>query len=105
MAKKFKKGDNVIVITGSDKGKRGKIISVQKDRVLVDGINLCTFHKKPSAQQPGQIIKKEKTVHISNISHHEDGKPIKIKFVINGSEDKKLTDKNRVSKKTGKKID
>ena len=57
MAKKFKKGDNVIVITGSDKGKTGKIISVEKDRVTIEGINIATIHKKPSAQQPGHIIK------------------------------------------------
>jgi len=106
MSNKFKKGDNVIVITGSNKGKTGKILKILKDKVLVEGVNLCTIHKKPSSQQPGQIIKQEKMIHISNISHVEDGKAVKIKFVIvKGDNNKKFSNKDRVSKKTSKKID
>lgn len=105
MANKFKKGDNIIVITGSDKGKIGKIMSVLNDRVIVEGVNISTIHKKPTSQQPGQILKKEKAIHISNISHVEDGKAIKIKYTINDGNEKIFTRKSRTSKKTGKKID
>jgi len=105
MANKFKKGDNVIVITGAEKGKVGKILSVQESRVIVEGVNLVTIHQKPTSQQPGQIKKEERSVHISNISHVENGKPVKIKFVINNGEGKNFAKKDRVSKKSGKKID
>jgi large subunit ribosomal protein L24 len=106
MANKFKKGDQIIVISGSDKGKVGKIISILKDRVVVEGVRLVTIHKKPTGQQLGQIKKEERSIHISNISHVENGKSIKIKFVINSDgDDKKSVKKDRVSKKTGKKIE
>lgn len=104
MASKFKKGDEVIVITGSSKGKLGKIVSVLGEKVTVEGANMATIHKKPNAQNPGQIIKKEKPIHISNIAHVEDGKPVKVKFVTEPGEGKSFTRKGRVSKKSGKKI-
>ena len=58
--KKFKKGDQVIIISGSSKKKIGKIISVMGDKVLVEGVNIATVHKKPTSQTPGQIIKVQK---------------------------------------------
>jgi len=105
MANKFRKGDQVIVISGSDKGKVGKLISILNDRVIVEGVRLATIHKKPTGQELGQIKKEERSIHISNISHVEDGKSIKIKFVINSGGEKKPIKKDRVSKKTGKKIE
>jgi large subunit ribosomal protein L24 len=105
MASKFKKGDQIIVISGSDRGKVGKIISILNDRVVVEGVRLVTIHKKPTGQQLGQIKKEERSIHVSNISHVEDGKSIKIKFVINSDGEKKSIKKDRVSKKTGKKIE
>ena len=105
MAKKFRKGDQVIVISGSDKGKVGKLVSNLNDRVIVEGVRLATIHKKPTGQELGQIKKEERSIHISNISHVEDGKSIKIKFVINSDGEKKSIKKDRVSKKTGKKIE
>jgi large subunit ribosomal protein L24 len=105
MANKFKKGDNIIVITGSDKGKTGKILSVKNDKVIVEGINIATIHQKPNSQQPGEIKKIEKAINISNISHLENGSPIKIKFVSDKKDgEKSFASKNRVSKKTGNKI-
>ena len=104
MAKKFKKGDQVIVLTGSSKGVSGKITSLTSDKVIVEGVNLATVHKKPTSTNPGQILKVEKPIHISNISHVEDGKAVKIKFVTDAGEGKIFTRKNRVSKKSGKKI-
>ncbi len=105
MANKFKKNDQVIVITGSDKGKSGKILSIHNDKVLVEGIKLATVHKKPTSSTPGQILKVEKPIHISNVSHVENGKAVKVKFVVEPGEGKAFTRKFRVSKKSGKKID
>jgi large subunit ribosomal protein L24 len=104
MANKFKKGDSVIVITGSQKGKIGKIKSILNDRVIVEGVNFAKIHKKPTSQSAGQIVEVEKSIHISNISHEEDGKAVKIKFIIESGEKEVFTRKYRVSKKTGKKI-
>jgi large subunit ribosomal protein L24 len=104
MVNKFKKGDEVIVVTGSSKGKIGKINSILSEKALVGGVNIATVHKKPNAQNPGQIVKVEKPIHLSNISHVENGKPIKIKFVTESGEGKSFTKKIRVSKKSGKKI-
>ncbi len=107
MAIKFKKGDQVIVIAGSNKGKIGSILSIKDNRVLVEGVNLATVHKKPTSNQAGEIVKVAKPIHISNISHIENGKPVKVGFKIEASEKagKNFAGKIRVSKKTNKKID
>ena len=100
MASKLKKGDTVIVLTGKDKGKKGEILKVLSDenRVLVSGINLATIHKKPTAQTPGQRVKEEKPIHISNVAFCENDKPVKVGFeVVDGK-------KARISKKTKNKI-
>lgn len=101
---KFKKDDKVIVITGSSKGKSGKIKSISGDKVIVEGANLATIHKKPTQSSPGQIIKSEKPIHISNISHVEDGKAVKVKINIDSGEGKSFKRKSRISKKSNKKI-
>ncbi len=105
MAKKFKKNDQVIVIAGSSKGKVGKIISTLDSKVTVEGVNLATVHKKPTSSTPGQIVKVEKPIHVSNVSHVENDKAIKVKFVIDSGDAKVFARKYRVSKKSGKKID
>jgi len=104
MAQKFKKGDQVIVISGSSKGRVGRIVSLSATKVIVEGANVATVHKKPTSSTPGQIIKVEKPIHVSNISHVEDGKAVKIKFVTESGEGKIFTRKSRISKKSGKKI-
>jgi large subunit ribosomal protein L24 len=66
----IKKGDMVQVITGDDKGKKGRIIEMRNSekRALVEGINIVSRHTKPNAKnQNGGIIKKEAPVHISNL--------------------------------------
>ncbi|MDH5369257.1 MAG: 50S ribosomal protein L24 [Gammaproteobacteria bacterium] len=69
---KIKKGDDVIVITGKDKGKRGIVsrVMLDVDRVLVDGINMVKKHQKPNpaAGAPGGIIDKEMPMAISNVA-------------------------------------
>jgi len=70
MKKKKKKGDNVMVITGKDKGKTGEVLSVlpAKQRVLVRGVNIVKRHTKPSQTAPGGIVERESTVHLSNVA-------------------------------------
>lgn len=66
----IKKGDNIIVIAGKDKGKTGKIARVipENERVVVDGINIVKKHQRPSkSNQKGQIINKLLPIHISNV--------------------------------------
>jgi len=67
---KIRKGDNVVVITGKDKGKRGAVLSVDGERVLVEGVNKVKKHVRPNPmkQQPGGILEKELSIHISNVA-------------------------------------
>ncbi|MBR6438596.1 MAG: 50S ribosomal protein L24 [Bacteroidales bacterium] len=71
MSKMFlKKGDSVVVIAGTQKGKKGTVLSVdvEKQRAIVDGVNLVSKHTKPNTENPkGGIIKKEASIHVSNI--------------------------------------
>lgn len=67
---RIKQGDDVIVLVGKDKGRRGKVESVVDDRVVVDGINLVKKHAKgnPQMGDPGGIQEKELSIHISNVA-------------------------------------
>ena len=100
MANRIKKGDTVIVIAGKDKGRIGEVLQVlvTDNRVLVSGVNEATVHKKATMNTPGQRAKEIKPIHISNVSHVENGKPVKVGFKV---EDGK---KIRVSRKTKNKI-
>lgn len=100
---KIKKDDMVIVTTGKDNGKKGKVISVDKEkhRVLVEGINLVTKHQKPNATNTqGGIITKEAPIDISNVMFLSDDVPTRVGFKFD-EKGKKV----RVAKKTGKIID
>ncbi len=105
MSQKFKKNDQVIVISGSDKGKIGKILSVSGEKVIVEGINIAVVHKKPTSSDPGKILKIEKEIHKSNISHTDSVKAIKVKFFVESGDKKPYLTKTRLSKKSGKKIE
>jgi large subunit ribosomal protein L24 len=66
----IKKGDEVLVVAGNDKGQRGRVLMVnpQKERVLVEGINMRTHHEKPSQDNPqGGRLKREAAIHASNV--------------------------------------
>jgi large subunit ribosomal protein L24 len=96
---KIKSGDTVKVIAGDHKGSEGKVLQIlkDKDRVLVEGVNLVSKHTKPSAQSPqGGIIKKEASLHISNVLLVEDGVAVRVGFKVDGDT------KTRISKKTKK---
>jgi len=97
-----KKNDEVIIITGDDKGKKGRVIDVdrQNQRVFVDGVNLNSKHTKPNAKNPnGGIIKTPGSIHISNVQLISDGKATR----IGRKEEKGKT--VRVSRKTVKILD
>ena len=70
MAIKLRKGDEVVVITGDDKGSKGKILQVlrEKNRVLVEGINMSKKHERKTQDNPqGAIVEREATIHYSNV--------------------------------------
>ena len=104
MNKKFKlkKGDEVIVLSGKDKGKKGKIIKMfpKKDKAIVSEINKVKKNNKPDNNQPGGITEKEMPIHISNLSFFDpsSNKAVKIGFKFN--KEKKI----RINKLTGKEI-
>jgi large subunit ribosomal protein L24 len=96
---KIKKDDLVQVITGKDKGKSGKVLSVdtKNNKVLVEGVNMVSKHSKPSmTNQQGGIIEKEAPIDISNVMYVHKGKPVRVGF----QGEKK--DKVRVAKVNGK---
>ena len=102
--KKFniKKGDTVYVNAGNDKGKTGKVLEVlrDKDRVIVEGVNMVSKHTKPNPKAPqGGIIKQEAGIHISNVQLVDNaGKPTKVAHKeVDGK-------KVRIAKTTGEEI-
>lgn len=86
MAAKIKKGDNVVVLAGRDKGKAGEVLKVlPKDgRAVVRGVNMVKRHTKQSAQSEGGILSKEATIDLSNIAvaDPKDGKPTRVGFKV-----------------------
>jgi len=83
MAKlKIKKGDQVIVIAGKDKGKKGEVLKAlpQENRVIVTGVNIVKKHQKPGKGAAGGIVSKELSIHISNVQHIDpkSGKPTRV---------------------------
>ena len=101
MIKKYKKGDEVIVTTGKDKGKIGKIakVIVSSDKVLIPGINVAKKHEKPSQDSKGGIVNKDMPISISNILAYDtkNKKPSRVGFKI--EEGKKV----RILKSSGEK--
>lgn len=100
---KLKKGDEVIVLAGKDKGKTGKITLVkpQVNKAIVAGINKVKKHQKPDSNQAGGITEKEMPIHISNLAYYDISlkKGVRLGFKIN---DKK--NKVRINKKNQKEI-
>ena len=99
----IRKGDNVIVLAGRDKGKTGKVqkVLVSEQRAIVEGINMVSKSTKPSAQNPqGGIVKQEAPMHISNLSliDPKSGKATRVSIKHEG--------KNviRIAKKSGEEI-
>ena len=100
-----KKDDTVIVITGKDKGKKGRVIAAypRQNRVLIEGVNMVKKHTRPSQANPqGGIIEQEAAIHVSNVMHIDpkSGKVTRIGYKVldNGK-------KVRIAKKSGEVID
>jgi len=103
---KIKKGDIVKVLSGKSRGKQGKVIHVlvSREKVVVEGVNMITKHKKETGDKknPGGRIEMESPIHVSNVMLvcPHTGKPTRIGFKINKTTGKKT----RISKKSGKTI-
>ena len=103
--RKIRKDDEVIVLTGRDKGKRGAVLRVvtKTDRVLVEGVNVTKRHVKPTQAEPqGGIVEREAPIHISNVAlvDPESDRPTRVRY-------KNLEDgrKVRVAARSGEVID
>ena len=105
----IKKGDNVVVISGKDKDKKGKVLSVgvNKRTVLVEGVNMATKHQKPNGANQGGIVHQEAPIHVSNVMYLHDGKPTRvgIKSEVKTVDGKEVTTRVRFAKSTGEVID
>ena len=100
----IKKGDTVYVNAGDDKGKTGRVLKVliEKNRAVVEGVNVVTKATKPNAKNPqGGLVKMEAPIHVSNLQliDPKDGKPTRVGIAV--KEDGK---KVRISKKSGEEI-
>lgn len=101
---KIKKGDQVIVLTGRDKGKTGDVLKIlNNDRALVNGINIVKKHTKPNPMQgvTGGIVEQESTIHISNIAIFNPNTNKADRVAIKDEDGKKV----RVFKSNGKAVD
>ena len=97
---KIKKGDQVVVITGRDKGKKGEVLEVLRaeSRVRVQGVNMVKRHRRATQNDAGGIVSKEAPLHISNVAHvdPESGAATRVGFEVKDGE------KVRVAKRSGK---
>jgi large subunit ribosomal protein L24 len=111
MAVRLKSGDEVIVIGGKDRGKKGKVLRVEpsKNRLYVEGLNMIKRHQRPQqvagaqrAEQVGGVIEREGPIHISNVmlADPKDGKPTRMGVEI--ADDGK---RYRVARRSGTRLD
>jgi large subunit ribosomal protein L24 len=101
---KIRKGDEVIVLAGKDKGATGKVLRVipREERVVVEGVNLITKNIKADQQRAGKEsgrVTVEAPLHVSNVAIVEDGKPVRVGYRINDD-----GTKVRISRRSGKEI-
>jgi large subunit ribosomal protein L24 len=104
MAKlKIKKGDNVVVLTGRDKGKTGSVLRAlpRENKVIVQGVNIAKRHQRQTPTAQGGIVEKEMPIHVSNVSHIDpkDNKPTRVGFKI-----EKDGTRTRIAKRSGEVI-
>ena len=101
--RRMRKGDQVAVLAGRDKGKRGEILRVipKEDRVVVQGVNMVKRHRKPSQMSPGGVDEFEAPIHVSNVAHidPDSDKPTRIGFKVEDGQ------KVRYAKRSGDVID
>ena len=101
----FKVGDEVVVITGSDKGKKGKILKTLKteNKVVVEGVNVIKKHQKPTGMTEGGIIEREAPINASNVMIIDP--KTKKRTRVGHTTDEKTGKKIRIAKKSNEKID
>lgn len=99
---KFKVGDEIIVTAGKDKGTKAKILEVlpNQHKVVVQGVNMYTRHRRPFAGQPGERVRKERPMDVAKIAIWNGKGPDRVAYKVN-----KDGEKERVFAKTGKKIE
>ena len=97
---KIQKNDTVLVITGKDKGKKGKVLKAfpKTNKVIVEGVNVQTKHQKAKDQQPAQIIKVEGPIDASNVMYYDGKQPVRVGYKVENGH------KVRINKKTGQVI-
>jgi large subunit ribosomal protein L24 len=110
MAARIKRGDEVVVIAGKDRGKRGTVLRVEprNDRLYVEGLNIIKRHQRPRqvagaqrAEQVGGVIEREGPIHLSNVmlADPRDGKPTRVRVEVEGGQ------RHRVASRSGTRID
>ncbi len=95
---KIKTGDTVKVMAGDDKGQEGKVVKIlkEKNKAIVEGVNMVSKHTKPSAQNPqGGISKFEAPIHISNLMILEKGEPTKVGYRMDGEKKVRYSKKSK----------
>lgn len=104
MAQRIRKDDEVIVLSGREKGKRGKVLRLYREdnRALVQGVNMVKRHTRPSPGQPGGIVEKEAPLHTSNLAHVDPKTDEATRIGFKHLEDGR---KVRYAKKSGEVID
>ena len=108
MPARIKRDDQVVVIAGKDRGKRGKVLRVDptSDKVIVEGLNMIKRHQKaqqtgPTSQQQGGVIEREAPIHVSNVAllDPKDGKPTRVGVeIVDGK-------RFRIARRSGTRID
>ena len=82
----IRKNDNVVVVSGKDRGKRGRVLRLVtgKNRLIVEGVNIVKRHTSPSQTQTGGIVEKEASIHVSNVSlvDPDSGDPTRVGFRV-----------------------
>jgi large subunit ribosomal protein L24 len=107
MPARIRRDDQVVVISGKDRGKRGKVLRVEpkNERVFVEGLNMIKRHQRPTqtaaGMQAGGVIEREGPIHVSNVmlADPKDGKPTRIR--IESQDGKRL----RIAKRSGARLD
>lgn len=110
MSARIKRGDEVIVMSGKDRGKRGTVLRVdpRHQRLYVEGLNMIKRHQRPRqvagaqrAEQVGGVIEKEGPIHISNVmvADPQDGRPTRIRIELEGGQ------RHRVAARSGTRVD
>lgn len=102
---KIRRGDTVVVLSGNDRGKTGRVLSVDvaAERVVVEGVRLIKRHARPTQRNPkGGIVEREGTIHLSNVALYRDGQKVKVGFVWREGDGKKS--KFRIDRRSGEPV-